>query len=72
MPPSYKIQGLHDDQREIIGDFIVWDSKTNGPKPITRDDVGDKLTAKGIDPALDGTFKVKTVDGKRDRGYAAL
>ena len=40
---SYKIQGLHDDQREIIGDFVVWDSKTNGPKPITRDDVGDKL-----------------------------
>ena len=61
---SYKIHGLHDDQREIVGDFVVWDAKTNGPKPITRDDVGDKLTAKGIDPVLDGTFKVKTVDGK--------
>ncbi len=62
--PSYKIQGLHDDQRELIGDFVVWDAKTKGLKAITRDDVGEKLTAKGIDPVLEGTFKVKTVDGK--------
>ena len=34
--------------REIIGDFMVRDAKTNSPKPITRDDVGDKLAAKGI------------------------
>ncbi|MBI4288017.1 MAG: molybdopterin-dependent oxidoreductase [Chloroflexi bacterium] len=62
--PSFKIQGLTPEQREVIGDFVVWDAKTNSPKAISRDDVGDKMTAKGIDPALEGKFTVKLVDGK--------
>lgn len=62
--PSVKIQGLTAEQREQIGDFVIWDKNSNSPKPITRDDVGEKLAAKGIDPVFEGTFKVKTVDGK--------
>ena len=57
---SYKVQGLTDEQHEIIGDRVVWDSKTNKPAAITRDDIGDKFK---IDPALDGKWKVKLVDG---------
>jgi nitrate reductase alpha subunit len=34
------------------------------PAAITRDDVGGRLRAKGIAPALEGTFTVRTVDGK--------
>ncbi|MBW7940816.1 MAG: molybdopterin-dependent oxidoreductase, partial [Candidatus Kuenenia stuttgartiensis] len=62
--PSYHIQGLKDEQREIIGDFVVWDAKSKGPKAITRDDVGETLVKKGIDPVLEGSFKLKTIDGK--------
>ncbi|MEK6577308.1 MAG: twin-arginine translocation signal domain-containing protein, partial [Nitrospirota bacterium] len=69
--PDYKMEELKDkttaiskEDREKVGDFVVWDSKTNKPAPITRDDVGDKMVEKGIDPVLEGTFAVKTVDGK--------
>ncbi|MBI1930267.1 molybdopterin-dependent oxidoreductase [Candidatus Poribacteria bacterium] len=63
--PSYKIQGLTDEQREKVGDFVVWDANTDSPKPITRDDVGEKLVAKGIDPKLEGSFTVTMVNGKQ-------
>lgn len=33
-------------------------------KAITRDDVGETLVKKGIDPVLEGSFKLKTIDGK--------
>ncbi|MEK7444104.1 MAG: molybdopterin-dependent oxidoreductase [candidate division NC10 bacterium] len=56
--------GLTPEYRKRVGDFVVWDAKTNAPRAITRDDVGDRLTEKGIDPALEGRFTVKTVDGK--------
>jgi len=62
--PSMKIQGLSKEQHDKLGDFVVWDAKTNQPRAVTRDDVGETLAQKGIDPTLDGTFKVKLVDGK--------
>jgi nitrate reductase alpha subunit len=61
--PSYKVQGLTDEQHGQIGDRIVWDKKTNKPAAITRDQVGEAMDAKGIDPVLEGTWKVKLVDG---------
>ncbi len=60
---SMKIQGLKPDQYDKIGDRVVWDSKMNKPVAITRDDVGKRLTAKNIDPALEGKWTVKLVDG---------
>jgi nitrate reductase alpha subunit len=50
--------------RESWGDFVVWDKKSNGPKVVTRDDVGENFDKLGIDPVIEGTFKVRTVDGK--------
>jgi len=67
--PSKNVQGITDEQHAKLGDFVVWDAKTNSPKPITRDMVGKTLAASGIDPMLDeasaGTFSklVKLVDG---------
>lgn len=62
--PSMKIQGLSKEQHDKLGDFVVWDAKTNQPRAVTRDDVGETLAQKGIEPTLEGTFKVKLVDGK--------
>ncbi|MCP4268082.1 MAG: molybdopterin-dependent oxidoreductase, partial [Candidatus Brocadiaceae bacterium] len=61
---SHTVQGLKKEQREQLGDFVVYDNKTKDFKAITREDVGKKMVAKGIDPSLEGTFKVETVDGK--------
>ena len=61
---SFKVQGLTSEQREIIGDFVVWDTVTNSPQAITRDDIGSKMTRKRINPALEGTFTVQTVQGE--------
>ena len=59
--PSYQIQGLKDDQRERIGDFCMWDKGTNQVVAVSRDEVGGKLS---FDPALEGEFTLKTVEGK--------
>lgn len=60
--PSFRIQGLTDEQRERIGDFCVWDARRGGVAAISRDEVGDKMS---VEPALDGEFTVQTVDGER-------
>jgi nitrate reductase alpha subunit len=62
--PSYTIQGLTEKQYQQLGDFVVWDEAMGKPAAITRDDVGGRLRAKGLRPALEGTFTVTTVDGK--------
>lgn len=46
------------------GDFVVWDSKKNQPEVITRDDYGSAMSERGIDPALEGTFTVRLVNGE--------
>ncbi len=68
---SIHVQGLKKKQREQLGDFVVYDLKTKGFKAITREDVGKKMVAKGIDPALEGTFKVKVIvkDTENKGGY---
>ncbi len=62
--PSFSVHGLKQEQYEKIGDFVVYDAKSRSLKPVTRDDVGQKLVAKGIDPDLEFKGKVKLVDGK--------
>src|SRR5262245_40935053 len=60
---SKKVQGITDEQHAKLGDFVVWDAKTNSPKAINRDTVGAQLTATGIDPAVDFKGKIKLADG---------
>ena len=58
---SYERHGLTEEQRQRIGDWVVYDQGAGEPVAISREDVGDKLE---IDPALGGTFEVETLDGK--------
>ncbi|MCI0690882.1 molybdopterin-dependent oxidoreductase [candidate division KSB1 bacterium] len=62
--PSMKIQGMTKEQHQRLGDYVVWDAKEHKARAVTRDDIGETLEKKGIDPVLDGTFKIKLVDGK--------
>merc|ERR1712000_767354 len=59
-----KVQSLTDAQyKKIGGDHVMWDTKTNKAVAVNRDQIGKYLEATGIDPALEGTYKVKLVDG---------
>ncbi len=61
--PSKKVQGLTDEQHQKLGDYVVWDTKTNSPKALTRDMVGATMAKAGIDPQLDFRGRVKLADG---------
>lgn len=50
--------------REEWGDFVVWDLASGSPRVVTRDQVGTYFQEAGIDPALRGTFSVRTTDGR--------
>jgi nitrate reductase alpha subunit len=58
--PSYKVQGLTDQQRQKIGDFCVWDSDAGKVAFISRDEVGENMR---INAALEGTFQVQLANG---------
>lgn len=64
---SRDVQKIDPQMRAQWGDYVVWNARTNRLDVITREDVGEKMTAKGIDPVLDGEFTVRTVDGKTVR-----
>ncbi len=63
--PSFKLQGLTKEQYARLQDYVVYDARTRSLKPVTRDDVGDRLTAKGIDPALEYRGTITTRDGRQ-------
>ncbi len=60
--PSYKIQGLKEEQRQRIGDFCVWDTEAKKVAFISRDEVGKNMT---VPAALEGVFQVTLADGKQ-------
>ncbi|MBM3140662.1 MAG: molybdopterin-dependent oxidoreductase [Candidatus Rokubacteria bacterium] len=67
MPSAPNMQGTQyvtDALRQEWGDFVVWDARTNGPKVVTRDQVGTRLISAGADPALLGSFNVRLVNGQ--------
>jgi nitrate reductase alpha subunit len=53
------------DLRADIADFVVWDVRSNSPKAVSRDQVGELSSHMGLDPALSGAFALTTVDGKK-------
>ena len=61
--PSFARQNLKPDQYEKLGDFVVFDKTTGRLRALTRDDVGQRMIAKGINPALSWRGKVRLVDG---------
>lgn len=61
---SMTVQKISPALREKMGDFVVWDAKTNKPQIVTREDLGEHMDKKGLDPALEGNFTVTGADGK--------
>jgi nitrate reductase alpha subunit len=59
--PSYKVQGLTEEQRQKIGDFSVWDEDRQAVAFISRDEVGKNLT---VNAALEGEYQVKLANGQ--------
>ncbi|MFN3483908.1 MAG: molybdopterin-dependent oxidoreductase [Planctomycetota bacterium] len=57
--PSYRRQGLTDEQRRKIGDFVVWDRRENRPVAVTRDHVGRRFE---VDAALEGKYTVNGIE----------
>ncbi|MBI3959960.1 MAG: molybdopterin-dependent oxidoreductase, partial [Chloroflexi bacterium] len=63
--PSFQEQGLKQEQYEKLGDYVVWDGAKGEAVAITRDDVGDAMAAKGIDPALEWNGTLTLADGSQ-------
>lgn len=62
--PSMGIQGMTKEQRERVGDFVLFDSKTQRLKGVTRDDIGEVLTNNGIDPQLEVNMNLTLISGE--------
>ena len=64
-PPPFKqaFAILTEAKRAEWGDFVVWDQKQNAPAALNRDQVNKFFAQTQLDPALEGTFKVKLTDG---------
>lgn len=66
--PSLK-QGIPFVSEELAnewGDYVVWDETKNAPTVVTRDDYGKFMYDKGVNPALEGKFKVKIIGEKKE------
>jgi nitrate reductase alpha subunit len=63
--PSFALHGLKQEQYDKLGDFVVFDQASGQLSPITRDDVGERLQQKGLDPALSYSGSVRLVDGSQ-------
>ena len=61
--PSFALHGLTQQQHDLNGDRVVFDGSTNDFVAINREDVGDFLDEKGIDPELDYRGEVTLNDG---------
>jgi len=65
-PPTIQQNGMYV-PAELAGelaDYLVWDAKAGAPAAMAHGQVGDRFTELGVDPALTGSFKVQTLDGK--------
>ncbi len=70
--PSFTLHNLTADQAKTLGDRVVFDAVTGSLKAITREDVGEKLAARRIDPALDYRATIRLADGSQVEVATAL
>lgn len=65
-PPPYQqnAQLVPRKLREAWGDLVVWDAKAGAPAVISRDEVGARLAARGVEPALEGRYPVQLASGE--------
>jgi nitrate reductase alpha subunit len=55
-------QIVAEDLREAWGDQVVWDTASQSPQAVNRDQTGTRFPP-GVTPALEGEFTVTLVDG---------
>lgn len=60
---SFAVQHLTQDQYRRLGDFVVFDARSQSPQALTRDDVGRRLDQRNIDPQLEYSGSVRLADG---------
>ena len=60
---SFRIQGLTKPQYDKLQDYVIYDARSRSLKPLTREDVGAHLAAKGYDPDLEYEGTVRLNDG---------
>ena len=63
VPAGQSGQVIPEDLREEMGDFVVWDTVTDGPVAVNRDQTGTHFADTEADPALEGSFEVELADG---------
>jgi nitrate reductase alpha subunit len=63
-PTRQAMQHIPEALRREWGDFVVWDRKAKAPAVVSRDEVGDRFDARGLDPALEGRFDVTLASGE--------
>ncbi|MEO5918514.1 MAG: molybdopterin-dependent oxidoreductase, partial [Candidatus Limnocylindrales bacterium] len=61
--PSFTLHGMTPEQYAKLGDRVVFNARTGQPEALTREDVGDRMAEKGIDPQLDYRGSLKLADG---------
>jgi nitrate reductase alpha subunit len=65
--PSYQTQHLTDEQYAKVGDFVVFDEGTQAVRALTRDQLGPRMEADGVQPALSFSGEIKLADGSTVR-----
>ena len=61
---SGRVQTLKPEQIERLGGMMVWDLNKKQAVPLHREQVGYHFVQSGIDPALNGTYRVKLLNGR--------
>jgi len=66
MPPMLEQNGIQipEHLKKEFADFVVWDAKANKPAAVSHDQLGEHFVKLGLDPALEGRFKLRLADGK--------
>jgi nitrate reductase alpha subunit len=64
VPSKQANQYVPESMRLEWDDFVVWDKLGNKPGIIDRGAVGKHFNKLNIDPELNGTFRVRTIDGR--------
>ena len=54
---------ITESQRAEWDDFVLWDLAKGKPAAISRDDIGEFMHKRKLDPALEGTRTLELVDG---------
>jgi nitrate reductase alpha subunit len=64
-PPTVAQNGVQIPEalRGEFADWVAWDARAGRPVAVGHDHVGEHFARLGIDPALEGTFRVALADG---------